>query len=475
VRSVEELVDAALVEAGVSAGTAVLVAISGGPDSTCLLHAIARISDTWRIVLAACVVDHGIRDPGEIDNEVAFVRRLCDRLGVPLTVSRIPPGQCVARAREQKRSLEETAREWRHRLLQEAAVEMQAQAIALGHTQDDVLETLLMRVIQGSDAEGLAGMPLRRGPFVRPLLRCTREQAREYLRERNLSWRDDPSNVDPRFLRNRVRSLLMPVLERDFPGYRTGMLTLARKLGSAAEVIRAEAGKLSWIAADGGYTIDGKAFFSVAPAVRASSLLRLYDTFRRSDSPRRLPWRFLSPALRVQGELALGPVIKGYGVVLEASGERLFWGPDLARRSKKGYFIEVSGAGYITLPETGMRLTFVHCTQNAGEGEGGVSLLSKEVQPPVFVRSKRMGDEILLERGMTSVKDLLAGWKVPVGDREKVPVLADRKGVLVVLGGALGYRTRARAGALAERSGGVDRIDVDFVKDMEEAREQQQR
>ena len=122
-----------------------------------------------------------------------------------------------------------------------------------------------------------------------------------------------------------------------------------------------------------------------------------------------------------------------------------------------------------------MRLTFVHRTKNGGAGVGGVSLLYREVQPPVLVRSKRMGDEILLEGGMTSVKDLLAGWKVPVGDRERVPLLADRKGVLAVLGGALGYRTRARAGALAEGSGGVDRIDVSFVKNMEEAREQQQR
>ena len=122
-----------------------------------------------------------------------------------------------------------------------------------------------------------------------------------------------------------------------------------------------------------------------------------------------------------------------------------------------------------------MRLTFVHRTEIAGAEKGVLSLLSKEVQPPVFVRSKRMGDEILLEGGMTSLKDLLAGWKVPVGDRERVPLLADRRGVLAVLGGALGYRTRARAGALSESSGGVDRIDVEIVKDMEEAREQQQR
>jgi tRNA(Ile)-lysidine synthetase-like protein len=204
------------------------------------------------------------------------------------------------------------------------------------------------------------------------------------------------------------------------------------------------------------------------------SLLLLYDRFRRTDSPRRLPWRFLSPILGARRQ-AVGPILRGYGVALTADGERLFWGRDLASRGKKGYFIVVSGAGYITLPETGMRLKCVHRVASAGGEAGGLSLLSREIHPPLVVRSKRMGDEILLEGGMTSVKQLLAGWKVPVGDRERIPLLADRRGVLAVLGGALGYRTRARAGALAEGSGSVDRINVDLVEDMEEAREQQQR
>ena len=468
-------VEAALVEAGVARGAAVLVAISGGPDSTCLLHALAEARISWRMTVSACTVDHGMRAAGEIEDEIAFMRGLCDSLDISLTVSRIPRGECEARSREEKRSLEETAREWRHRLLKEAARGVHAQAIALGHTQDDVLETLLMRMIQGSDAEGLSGMPIRRGPFIRPLLRCTRSQVRAYLRARGLPWREDPSNLDPRFLRNRVRSLLVPVLERDFPGYRTGMLTLARKQSNAAEVVRAEAARLPWVAAPGGFSIGTEAFFAALPAVRASSLLLLYDAFTRTPSPRRLPWRFLSPALGACKPAATGRIIRGYGVVLRADGGRLFWGRDLASRGKKGYFIEVSGAGFVTLPETGMRLTFVHRTESAGVGRGGLSFLSKGLQPPLFVRSKRMGDEILLEGGMTSVKDLLAGWKVPVGDRERVPLLADRSGVLAVLGGALGYHTRARAGALAESSASVDRIDVEIVEDMEEAREQQQR
>jgi tRNA(Ile)-lysidine synthase len=467
-------VEAALTEARVLRGDSVLAAVSGGPDSTCLLYSLAELREGLGITLCACFVDHGIRTSQEVEGELALVHDACGSLEVPLRVARAPRGECVTRARQEKRSLEDTARELRHRFLREAARDANAQVIALGHTQDDVLETLLMRLIQGSDVDGLAGVPLRRGLIVRPLLRCSRAQVREFLLSRNLPWKEDSSNNDIRFLRNRVRSLLLPVLEKDFPGYRTGMVMLARKLGNAAEVVRAAAARLAWLPVDDGFAIAAETFFGAPAAVRASSLLQLYDRLRRADSPRRLPWRFLSPALEARAWRE-GKTIRGYGVVLKAAGRRLFWGRDLASQGKKGYFIEVSGAGYITLPETGMRLTFVHRVESVGGGTGVVSLLAGEVQPPVFVRSKRMGDEILLDGGMTSVKDLLAGWKVPVGDRDKIPLLSDRKGVLAVLGSALGYRTRARAGALAEGPVSVDRIDVDIIEDMEEAREQQQR
>jgi tRNA(Ile)-lysidine synthetase-like protein len=97
------------------------------------------------------------------------------------------------------------------------------------------------------------------------------------------------------------------------------------------------------------------------------------------------------------------------------------------------------------------------------------------VEPPIVLRSIKKGDEILLPGGMTSVKELLAGWKVSAPDREKMPLLADRRGILAVLGGALGYRTRTRVGAIGENLEKADCIEVTTFIDMEEGREQQQR
>ena len=473
--ALEDSVAAALTEASISPGSTLLIAVSGGPDSTALLCALAALRNERRLGLAACIVDHGIREEHEIADDVDFVHGLCAAHAVTVGVVRIPRGQCVARARSEGRSMEEVAREMRHRLLREAAAAGHARYIAMGHTQDDVVETLLMRVLQGSDPDGLRGIPSRRGPYVRPLLHCTREQVVEYLTSRGQAWREDPTNMDTVFLRNRVRHLLVPVLRKEFPGYVTGLLTLSKKLGYSSDLAGKQASLLPWQSEKAGFSIAVETFFAAPAAVRAASLLLLYDRFRGHASPRRLPWRFLAPVLEERGLPAGGWIVQGHGAALTVRLGRLYWGRCIASRGKKGYFILVSGVEDISIRETGIRVHFARRGRGEGTTGGRVPILLSEVDPPIVLRSKRKGDEILLESGVASVKELLAGWKIPGPDRSRVPILADRKGVLAVLGGALGYRTRARAGALAEVSVEADRIEVQTGIYMEEGREQQQR
>jgi tRNA(Ile)-lysidine synthetase-like protein len=473
--ALEDSVGAALTRTSVMPGSTLLIAVSGGPDSTALLRALAALRVERRLNLAACIVDHGIRTERENEADVAFVAGLCAAHAITLQVARIPWGECAARARAAGRSLEEMAREMRHRLLREAAATAHARDIAMGHTQDDLVETLLMRVLQGSDPDGLRGIPLRRGPYIRPLLRCTREQVVEYLASLGQDWRDDPTNRDTGFLRNRIRHVLVPVLRKEFPGYVTGLLSLSKKLGHASDLARTQASQLPWQSEGTGFSIAAESFFAAPVAARAASLLLLYDRFRGRASPRRLPWRFLAPALEQKGLPAGGWILKGHGAGLSVRRGRLFWGPCIASQGKKGYFMLVSGVEDISIRGTGIRVQFARSAHGAGMSGGGLPILLREVDPPIVLRSKRKGDKILLEGGVASVKELLAEWKVPGPDRGRVPLLADRKGVLAVLGGALGYRSQARAGALAGDSEDADRIEVRTVIHMEEGREQQQR
>jgi tRNA(Ile)-lysidine synthase len=466
-------VDRALTNARIPRGTAILAAVSGGADSVAMLRALCALRDTRGLLITACTVDHGIRQPEETAAEARFVADLCAGLGVSHVVRTVPPGLCAERARSRHQGLEETARDIRHALLRQAAADLQADVIALGHTEDDAVETLLMRILSGADVDGFRGIPLRRGPFIRPLLRCTRARVVEYLRSLDQAWREDPSNADVTFQRNRVRHTLVPVLEAGFPGYRAGLFALSRKLSLTADFIAGEASKLAWKEIPSGFSITIEDFYAAAPAIRARSLLSLYDRMKPPGSPRRLPWRFLEPALNEAPPPGAGYLLRGHGVALSVRAGRLFWVGDIARRGKKGYFIEVSATGDVGIQGAGIHLRVEKGPGTAAETVDVLSILSREVNPPVVCRSFRSGDEILLESGLTSVNDVMAGWKIPSPEREMVPLLADRRGVLAVLGGALGYCTRARAGALGGNRGDEERMVVRMEHDMEEGREQQ--
>ncbi|HET6452408.1 MAG TPA: tRNA lysidine(34) synthetase TilS [Spirochaetia bacterium] len=431
---------------GVGHGSTVLAAISGGPDSTALIRAVAARRTEGGFRLAACVVDHGIRPAADIKEDIAFLRDLCARLEVPLIVKEAGPGACAARARSAGTGLEEAARHLRYSFLRQAAEEAGAGLIVLGHTQDDVIETLLMRLLQGSDVHGLRGIAARRGPFVRPLLGCRRAEVVSWLQSLGQPWREDPTNSDTALLRNRVRHRLVPVLEAEFPGYRRGLAMLSQKLALSSDLARKLAGRLRWAPGSQSFSIAAEEFFAAHAAVRAWSLLHLYNRLRPSPGMvRRLPWRFLAPALGSRRKARGGAILSGNGMALTEDNGVLHWGRDIATRTKKGYFIVVSEARGAEIREAGVRVSFASGPEGDGS-RGGIVILAEKVKPPLVLRSKRKGDIIRLAGGTTSVKDLLIGMKVPESERALIPILSDRSGVLAVLGGPRGYRTRIRSG-----------------------------
>jgi tRNA(Ile)-lysidine synthase len=185
-------------------GDHVLVGVSGGPDSVALLHALVLLRSEYALRLTVCHVHHGLRP--EADRDAAFVEALAARLGCPARVVRVEV------TRGGGRSPEEAARLARHAALGRVARVIGAGRIALGHTADDQAETVLMRVLQGAGPRGLAGIPARRGRIVRPLLDVARAAVLAHLAAHGLEAVDDVTNRDPRFLRNRVRHELLPLL-----------------------------------------------------------------------------------------------------------------------------------------------------------------------------------------------------------------------------------------------------------------------
>jgi tRNA(Ile)-lysidine synthase len=203
------------------AGGPVLVLLSGGGDSVCLLDVALRLEAQ----VSALHVNYGLRPGADEDEE--FVRALCSRLGVPLHVERmeLPEGG----------NLQERAREARYAIADSLAEGDYAAA----HTASDQAETVLYRLAVSPGSRALLGMAPRRGRLVRPLLEVTREEVRDYLRDRGLEWREDPSNADRRFARARVRHDLLDALRTVGPAAERTIAETARQLREEAEVLDA--------------------------------------------------------------------------------------------------------------------------------------------------------------------------------------------------------------------------------------------
>jgi len=191
--------------------TSGLVAVSGGGDSIALLHLLFRAARRRRWRLRVAHLDHGMRRGSTAD--LCFVREQAARLGLECIHDR----RVVGELRRRDESPEEAARRVRRAFLLEAAAGAGATWIATGHSLDDQAETILMRLARGGGATALTGMSaVGPGPFVRPLLGLQRAELRNWLRRHDLRYREDPTNRELRFDRNRIRRLVMPVLAETF-------------------------------------------------------------------------------------------------------------------------------------------------------------------------------------------------------------------------------------------------------------------
>jgi tRNA(Ile)-lysidine synthase len=223
------------------AGRSVLVAVSGGIDSCALAHVLHELGERKGLKLSIGHVNHGLRGE-ESEADEAAVRELAAGLGLPVRAARIDPERLRAgRSSRERSTLQEAARILRYRALRELARDLGASRIATAHTADDQVETVLLRLLRGTGPDGLGGIPERSpdGCIVRPLLRVSRAEIERFARERGLRWREDASNQQVHYARNRLRRHWLPGLTRDFNP------RLLRAIGDLAEAQREDS---AWIA-----------------------------------------------------------------------------------------------------------------------------------------------------------------------------------------------------------------------------------
>lgn len=211
-------------------GDNVFVALSGGADSVTLLYILSTLRDTLSLSsLHALHVHHGLRGDAA-DRDEAFVRRLCKQLDIPLTVSHV---DVHAYAGAHHQTLEEAGRTLRYAFFEEEASKIPNAKIATAHTLDDTAETVLLNLSRGCGLRGASGIPVKRGIIVRPLIDCTADQVRTFCAEQALTYCVDETNTDERFSRNRIRLSVLPQLSAICPD-------AARRIAQFAQIAKEE-------------------------------------------------------------------------------------------------------------------------------------------------------------------------------------------------------------------------------------------
>lgn len=385
-------------------GDSVLVAISGGPDSTALLLGLLKLAPRLGVTVAAACVDHGLRP--EAAEEARGVALRCKAWGVPCEVLTVD----ARKAKRSHVSTQTAAREVRLSALEGAADRLGFTAIALGHTADDQVETVLFRILRGTGIAGLAGIPYRRGHFIRPLLDVRRREILAFLAKRRISFVSDPSNQDRRYARARIRHDLLPTLARENPRIAEALLALSNDTRRRGGLDDSESAS-SWRAC-----LPPQAHVPDRAARVVERLLReKHGTSQVAVKPGvldirygRVTWRANSSDDKPLDDIAAKTLIP-----IPAPGcFRVFPAPAPA--------IELSPFARSAFPRGRV-----------------ASFDPKKLDWPLCLRSIRPGDRMRPRAGQGSRKlsDLLIDGKIPRAERATLPALCDGSGEILFVPG----------------------------------------
>ena len=451
VNRLDRTVGEALARSGLPRGSTVVVAVSGGPDSLALLHALNRAARDGSVRLHGAHLDHQLR--GEASRaDAVFVAEMFRSLGIEATVD---DADVAAYRKEHRLSLEDAARRVRYEFLGRLAAEREAAAIALGHTSDDQAETVLMHLIRGSGLTGLAGMREqaprrlsgRRVLLMRPMLTVSRQETETYCRELGLSPRRDESNLIPDLTRNRIRSQLMPQLERYNPAVRDALTRLARSVSLDASYLADEVARVlpgvGWMDEDDErFTIDREAFSRLAPALRSHLLRRAF--LEVSGTLGDLEQVHVDEMAR----LIAGPAGRSLdlpaGLAFSVDYERAVMGSGKADRCPIPL---LDGERELAVPgETRVGGWTVSTAVVDGPELTGLSgesctayqavLDAESMEGPLRVRTRRPGDRFQ-PLGMSQSKklqDFMVDSKVPRAWRDRVPLVVAPGGIAWIVG-----------------------------------------
>jgi tRNA(Ile)-lysidine synthase len=408
-------------------GERVLVGVSAGADSVALLHLLLGIRERYDLELIVGHLNHKLRGE-ESDCDEVFVRALADRCRLPCVSESVPAEE---RWRSQLGSLESWARQRRYEFFLRMSALYEVKKIALGHTIDDQAETVLMRLVRGSGTLGLGAIPfVRTGTFIRPMLLIKREEVLGFLTELQADYREDSSNLDEEFLRNRIRRELIPLLREK---YNPRIVDL---LSNTADILREDAEALEGLAekilneqgviTEAGIAWDLDRFLKLSRGMQKNVLRR--SLLRIKGNLNSVSAKDVARLLDLAQQNKSGRHLRIGDVSVSREYRWLHLTRARAKRLKNGYQYQLQIPGRINLAETKSLFEAstewdLHRASVVDHWEFYLSL--EEVEAGVWIRNWRAGDAYFPvgASGVKKVKELFAQRKIPRHLRSTWPVV----------------------------------------------------
>lgn len=425
-----------------SRGDRVVVAVSGGPDSVCLLHLLKEIAPQYDLQLFVAHLNHMLRE--EAVDEEEFVRRMAEEMSLPFYSERID-----VRAKLRKgETLEEGARRIRYDFLKRACERFSASKVALGHNADDLVETVIFNLVRGTGLGGMRGIPPIRYDgsitFIRPLIDIWREEIEEYLGEKGIPYVIDRSNLSLQFTRNKIRHQIIPLLLEINPRAKEAIRKFAIIAEEAHSFIRGEAvrGKERLVEKRTKYSllINCYQLSSLHPALQKEALRVILSEFVGdmseigSEEIERILKMGEGETLTLPGNL---PVERKEGFLLFMK----------RRRRPIPYEIPLQVPGYTFIPEAGVGIearvvegNFIIKDPSCLE----VTLDMGKIKGELRARNWRKGDRMvpLGMREPKKLQDIFVDCKISREERHRIPLICDEEGILWIVGLRISERAK---------------------------------
>ena len=408
-------------------GDKVIVAVSGGPDSICLLHILYALKDELQITLYVAHVNHCLRGE-ESDEDELYVEEFCRNLNIEFRSKKVDINKVV---KTKKVSSETAGREARYEFFYDLKKEFKAQKVAIAHNANDQAETILMRIMRGTGMEGLMGIrSVRDKIFVRPLIECTREEIEKYCSNNNLNPRIDKTNLEPIYARNKIRVQLIPYIEKNFNE------NIIEGLNRLSNIIKVDNDYLEDITKEKykkycdinkeKVIISKEAFLEHEAIITRIIRLALYDVSSNLYNFERIHiYDILSIQRHSTGKMIMLPnricVRNNYGSVIICKNKE--------KAVEETHSKYILNNGINELKDINLKVTLELINDSVGAISDRETFIKyfdyDKIKGDILIRYRKEGDRFtpLGMKGSKKLKDLFIDLKIPRDERSKIPLI----------------------------------------------------